>query len=72
MEEFRGVRFKTIVQTLESRFQALTDSEFSALEVGMRARMETRMRSELEAIPGMPAALEQLGAHPKAVVSNGS
>ncbi|WP_407647774.1 MULTISPECIES: HAD-IA family hydrolase [Halomonas] len=71
MEEFRGVRFQTIVQTLESRFQALTDSEFSALEAGMRARMETRMRSELEAIPGMPAALEQLGAHPKAVVSNG-
>lgn len=71
MDEFRGVRFQTIVQTLESRFQALAEDEFSQLEAGMRARMEARMRAELVAIPGMPAALEQLSGHPKAVVSNG-
>lgn len=71
MEEFRGVRFHTIVQTLESRFQALAEGEFAKLEAGMRARMEARMRAELVAIPGMPAALDQLSHHPKAVVSNG-
>ncbi|EHJ91211.1 Phosphatase yieH [Vreelandella boliviensis LC1] len=71
MDEFRGVRFQTIVQTLENRFQALADDKFSQLEAGMRARMEARMRAELVAIPGIPAALEQLSRHPKAVVSNG-
>ncbi|MBT2774454.1 HAD-IA family hydrolase [Halomonas sp. ISL-60] len=71
MDEFRGVRFQTIVQTLESRFQALAKDTFSQLEAGMRARMEARMRAELVAIPGMPAALEQLSNHPMAVVSNG-
>lgn len=71
MDEFRGVRFHTIVQTLESRFQALQEDQFSQLEAGMRARMEARMRAELVAIPGIPDALEQLSSHPKAVVSNG-
>lgn len=71
MDEFRGVRFHTIVQTLESRFQALEEGQFSQLEAGMRARMEARMRAELVAIPGMPGALDQLHRHPKAVVSNG-
>ncbi|MDN6323428.1 MAG: HAD-IA family hydrolase [Halomonas sp.] len=71
MDEFRGVRFQTIVQTLESRFQPLADGAFAKLEAGMRARMEARMRSELIAIPGIPAALDQLNDHPKAVVSNG-
>lgn len=71
MDEFRGVRFQTIIQTLENRFQALAEEEFSQLEAGMRARMEARMRAELVAIPGMVAALEQLSSHPKAVVSNG-
>ncbi|MDQ7734101.1 HAD-IA family hydrolase [Halomonas sp. SpR1] len=71
MDEFRGVRFQTIVQTLEKRFQVLEEDAFSQLEAGMRARMEARMRAELVAIPGMPAALEQLSNHPMAVVSNG-
>ncbi|MBR9902851.1 MULTISPECIES: HAD family hydrolase [Halomonadaceae] len=71
MDEFRGVRFQTIVQTLESRFQALEEDTFSQLEAGMRTRMEARMRAELVAIPGMSNALEQLSSHPKAVVSNG-
>ena len=71
MEEFRGVRFHTIVQTLESRFQTLAEGDFAKLEAGMRARMEARMRAELVAIPGMVTALEQLSHHPKAVVSNG-
>ncbi|NYT71584.1 HAD-IA family hydrolase [Halomonas sp. QX-2] len=71
MDEFRGVRFQTIVQTLEKRFQALAEGQFSQLEAGMRARMEARMRAELVAIPGMAAALDHLSSHPKAVVSNG-
>ena len=71
MDEFRGVRFQTIVQTLEKRFQTLAEDTFPQLEAGMRARMEARMRDELVAIPGMVAALEQLSSHPKAVVSNG-
>mgnify|MGYP003651777765 CR=1 FL=1 len=71
MDEFRGVRFQTIVQTLEKRFQTLAEDAFPQLEAGMRARMEARMRDELVAIPGMVAALEQLSSHPKAVVSNG-
>lgn len=71
MEEFRGVRFHTIIKTLESRFQPLTESEFNRLESTMRARMEARMRAELMAIEGMPDALAQLSHHAKAVVSNG-
>ncbi|MCO7244746.1 HAD-IA family hydrolase [Halomonas sp. Mc5H-6] len=71
MDEFRGVRFKTIVQTLEKRFQALEEGAFSQLEAGMRARMEARIRAELVAIAGIPAVLEQLSNHPMAVVSNG-
>jgi len=71
MVEFRGVRFHTIVQTLENRFQPLAKDEFARLEAGMRSLMEARMRAELVAIPGMSAALEQLSNHPKAVVSNG-
>ena len=71
MDEFRGVRFQTIVQTLEARFQALEEDDFTQLEAGMRARMEARMRSELQAIPGIPAALDQLSHHAMAVVSNG-
>lgn len=71
MDEFRGVRFQTIVQTLEKRFQALAEDAFPQLEAGMRTRMEARMRAELVVIPGMSEALEQLSSHPKAVVSNG-
>lgn len=71
MEEFRGVRFHTIVQTLEERFEKLAEGAFTQLEAGMRARMEARMRVELLPIAGIPAALEQLQRYPKAVVSNG-
>ena len=39
MDEFRGVRFQTIVQTLEKRFQTLAEDAFPQLEAGMRARM---------------------------------
>ncbi len=71
MQEFRGVRFHTIVQTLEDRFQPLTQEARTQLEAGMRTRMESRMRAELKPIAGVPEALEQLSNHPKAVVSNG-
>lgn len=71
MEEFRGVRFQTIVTTLEKRFQPLTEDQAATLEAGMRARMEARMRAELTPIPGIPEALAQLSGYAKAVVSNG-
>ncbi|WP_447553294.1 HAD-IA family hydrolase [Vreelandella sp. EE22] len=71
MEEFRGIRFYTIVQMLEKRHGVLVEEHYDALETQMRTRMETRMRAELMPIPGMPEALEMLAAYPKAVVSNG-
>lgn len=71
MEEFRGVRFQTIVNTLVERFQPLTEDQTATLEAGMRARMEARMRAELEPIAGIPEALAQLTDYAKAVVSNG-
>lgn len=71
MEEFRGVRFRTIVDRLGERHGALDEARFPALEGEMRRLMERRMRAELLPIDGMPEALEALAAHPKAVVSNG-
>ncbi|MCB8889607.1 HAD family hydrolase [Vreelandella malpeensis] len=71
MEEFRGIRFYTIVQLLEERHGVWMEERFAALEAEMRALMEKRMRAQLKPIPGMPDALQALAAHPKAVVSNG-
>ncbi|MDR9439171.1 MAG: HAD-IA family hydrolase [Halomonas sp.] len=71
MEEFRGVRFRTIVDTLSERHGALDDAHFPLLEGEVRRLMERRMRVELLPIDDMPEALETLAAHPKAVVSNG-
>ncbi|MBD3895605.1 HAD-IA family hydrolase [Halomonas sp. ML-15] len=71
MEEFRGVRFLTIVLELESRHAAIGEARRQQLEQEMRALMERRMRAELMPIAGMPEALDSLAAHPKAVVSNG-
>jgi len=71
MEEFRGIRFKTIIEALADRHGALVDGHYPAMEDEMRGLMERRMRAELQPVVGMPAALEALAAHPKAVVSNG-
>lgn len=71
MEEFRGIRFYTIVQLLEERHGVWMEERFAALEAEMRALMEKRMRAQLKPIPGMPDALQALAAHSKAVVSNG-
>ncbi|QTF92102.1 HAD-IA family hydrolase [Halomonas sp. BM-2019] len=71
MEEFRGVRFLTIIEALERRHGALDDGRFPLMEGEMRGLMERRMRAELKPIAGMPAALDALATHPKAVVSNG-
>lgn len=71
MEEFRGVRFRTIVDSLGERHGALDEEHFPAMESEMRRLMEQRMRAELLPIDGIPEALEILAAHPKAVVSNG-
>ncbi|MGM0983272.1 MAG: HAD-IA family hydrolase [Pseudomonadota bacterium] len=71
MEEFRGVRFQTIIETLESRHGAVKEGCFPVMEAEMRDRMETRMREELQAIDGMAQTLIDLADHPKAVVSNG-
>ncbi|MDR5890876.1 MULTISPECIES: HAD family hydrolase [Halomonas] len=71
MDEFRGVRFLSIVQALEAHHGSLDEARRRSAEDEMRARMEARMRAELAAIDGMPAALEALAEHPRAVVSNG-
>ncbi|QEM83393.1 HAD-IA family hydrolase [Halomonas binhaiensis] len=71
MEEFRGIRFLDIVQTLEKRFTLLEEAQRGRLEQNMRERMAERMIAELEPIAGMPQALDQLRTFPKAVASNG-
>lgn len=71
IEEFRGVRFQTIIEMLEARHGALDEGRFPALESEMRGLMERRMRAELKPIDGMPEALDALSGHLKAVVSNG-
>ncbi|MFQ3790181.1 HAD family hydrolase [Halomonas sp. A29] len=71
MEEFRGIRFLTIVLELESRHRALGDTQRQAMEGAMRELMEIRMREQLMPISGMAEALEALGEYPRAVVSNG-
>ncbi|GHC38346.1 HAD-IA family hydrolase [Aidingimonas halophila] len=71
MHDFRGVRFLDIVRTLEQRHGEIGETQCLDLEEAMRSRMETRMRAELRAIEGMPAALNALSAYPRAVVSNG-
>ena len=71
MEEFRGVRFLTIVLELERRHTALDAPRRARLEQQMRDLMERRMRAELTPVGGMAEALDALAAHPKAVVSNG-
>ncbi|CAM3357970.1 HAD-IA family hydrolase [Halomonas lysinitropha] len=71
MEEFRGVRFQTIIETLESRHGPLEEGRFPVMEAEMRDRLETRMREDLQAIDGMAQTLTGLADHPMAVVSNG-
>jgi HAD superfamily hydrolase (TIGR01509 family) len=71
MEEFRGVRFKSIIETLEERHRALEEGRYPVMEAEMREAMEARMRAELVAIAGIPEALDALAEHPKAIVSNG-
>ncbi|KAA0010446.1 HAD-IA family hydrolase [Billgrantia pellis] len=71
MDEFRGVRFLSIVLELESRHQSLSVARRQAMENEMRALMEARMRERLVPIAGMAEALGALSGHPRAVVSNG-
>ncbi|QJQ96843.1 MULTISPECIES: HAD family phosphatase [Halomonadaceae] len=71
MEEFRGVRFLTIVLELESRHIPLEDECRLELERAMRELMEQRMRESLQPIAGIPDALQALSNYPLAVVSNG-
>jgi HAD superfamily hydrolase (TIGR01509 family) len=71
MEEFRGVRFLTIVLELEHRHRELGEPQRQAMEAAMRELMEMRMRERLMPIAGMADALEALGDYPRAVVSNG-
>lgn len=71
MEEFRGVRFLTIVLELERRHRPLDEARRQAMETAMRELMEVRMREQLMPIVGMAEALEALSEHPRAVVSNG-
>ncbi|QOR37348.1 HAD-IA family hydrolase [Billgrantia diversa] len=71
MEEFRGVRFLTIMLELEDRHRRLDEAQRQAMETSMRELMEARMRKRLMPIAGMTEALLALHEHPRAVVSNG-
>lgn len=71
LEEFRGVRFLTIIENLAKRHEVLLGDRYTVLEANMRERMEQRMRAELLPIDGMREALLALPDHLKAVVSNG-
>ncbi|MCK0769600.1 HAD family hydrolase [Chromohalobacter canadensis] len=71
MEEFRGVRFANIVAELERRFGALNDATRDAAEAELRHTMQARMSTELQPIPGIREALDQLTEHPRCVASNG-
>ncbi|MCD6008180.1 HAD-IA family hydrolase [Halomonas sp. IOP_31] len=71
LEEFRGVRFLTIIETLAKRHDVPLGDRYTALEANMRELMEQRMRAELLPIEGMREALLALPDHLKAVVSNG-
>ncbi|GHE21416.1 HAD family hydrolase [Halomonas urumqiensis] len=71
MEEFRGVRFQSIIETLEARHGVLGEGQFAVVESTMRDLMEERMRAELKPVAGIPEALAALAGHPMAVASNG-
>lgn len=71
LDEFRGVRFLTIIETLAMRHDVRVDGRYETLEAEMRALMAQRMRAELVAIDGIREALEALPHYTKAVVSNG-
>lgn len=71
MEEFRGVRFMTIVAELERRHGALDATLRSAAEAEMRKTMALRMARELQPIPHVRETLDALSAHPRCVASNG-
>jgi HAD superfamily hydrolase (TIGR01509 family) len=71
IREFRGVRFLTIVNTLEQTYGALAPDALEEMENTLRAKMEDRMREQLLPMPGMRDALAALRGHDCAVVSNG-
>ncbi|MBZ9567283.1 HAD-IA family hydrolase [Modicisalibacter tunisiensis] len=71
MEEFRGVRFMTIVAELERRHGTLDPGVRAATEAEMRATLARRMASELQPIPHVRETLERLAHHPRCVASNG-
>ena len=71
MEEFRGVRFMTIVAELERRHGALDATVRSAAEAEMRQTMALRMARELQPIPRVRETLDALTDLPRCVASNG-
>ncbi|MCL7931659.1 HAD family hydrolase [Halomonas llamarensis] len=71
IEEFRGVRFRTIIDKLGKHHGILGEESYSEMEREMRHLTEQRMRAELLPIDCIPEALESLVKYPKAVVSNG-
>lgn len=71
LQEFRGVRFHTIVSELEKAHGSLDDETRTLMEQRLRERMEARMTEELHPMPGMRESLIALRHHDCAVVSNG-
>ena len=71
MNEFRGMRFMSIVRTLEAVHGVLEEEPTRRMEGEMRALLEELMKAHLTAMPGMSAALMELEGYPCGVVSNG-
>ncbi|MBZ9559224.1 MULTISPECIES: HAD-IA family hydrolase [unclassified Modicisalibacter] len=71
MEEFRGVRFMSIVAELERRHGRLDDTVRAAAESEMRKTLALRMSRELKPIPHVRETLDALSRHPRCVASNG-
>ncbi|MFP3427118.1 HAD hydrolase-like protein, partial [Pseudoalteromonas sp. SIMBA_162] len=71
MNEFRGMRFMSIVRTLEAAHGVLEEAPTRRMEGEMRALLEELMKARLTAMPDMAAALMELAGYPCGVVSNG-
>lgn len=67
MHHFRGGKMADVIATAEAELGAPVPEDFVQ---GFRARLYERLGSEVEAVPGIAAALDAL-VHPVCVASNG-
>ncbi len=71
LNEFRGMRFLSIVRALEAVHGEMEAGPLRQMESEMRALLEEHMKVRLTSMPGMPEALSALSGYPCGVVSNG-